>query len=47
MQDEPALQLRWKEVIWYAWTSASAVIAASGALAYLLGLDGALAVWGL
>ncbi len=47
MPDERALQLHWKDMVWYAWTSASAVIAASGGIAYLLGLDGALPVWGL
>ena len=47
MQDERALQPHWKDMVWYAWTGASAAIAASGALAHLLGLDGALAVWGL
>ncbi len=47
MRGDRALQQHWKHMVWYAWTSASAVIAASGALAHLLGLDGAPALWGL
>jgi hypothetical protein len=47
MHHDRASGPHWKDIVWYAWTGASALIAASGVAAYLLGRGGPLAVWGL
>ena len=40
-------RLHWREMVWYGWTISSALVVAASALAYLLGFDGLVALWGV
>jgi hypothetical protein len=47
MRESRAAARHWKELVWYTWTWSSGLIAIGGFLAYLLGYNGILGLFGL